>query len=160
MPSNEANPNENTQSHRHIDDPDSVFKGAHKLQPSDFDEGSYTVTDSISSQEDVDIWRVHLSAGETLRIATDTGSDFTPDTIVAIYDNQGNRLAVDDDSGGFYQSLLEYNATSDGNYFIAVSQFPSFPIGEGDFAHGGPEYSPTGYWTGPGAYTLSLDFIA
>jgi hypothetical protein len=107
MPSNEANPNENTQSHRHIDDPDSVFKGAHKLQPSDFDEGSYTVTDSISSQEDVDIWRVHLSAGETLRIATDTGSDFTPDTIVAIYDNQGNRLAVDDDSGGFYQSLLE-----------------------------------------------------
>jgi hypothetical protein len=90
-----------------------------------------------------------------LRIATDTGGDLTPDTIVTIFDNQGQVLALDDDSGGFFQSFLEYTATSNGNYFIAVSQWPSFPTGEGDFGHGGPEYGPTDYWTGPGPICLA-----
>ena len=160
MPSDKAIPSENTRSHRHINDPDSVFKGAHKLQPNDFEDGNYTNTDSISSQDDVDIWRLHLEEGETLRVTTDTADGFTPDTIVSLFDNNGNLIAVNDDNGMTFESLLEYEATSDGNYFIAVSQYPSFPTGEGDFAHGGPEYSPTDFWTGPGAYTISFDILA
>jgi hypothetical protein len=166
MPSDKATPSENTRSHRHIDDPDSVFKGAHKLQPNDFEGGSFTVSDDFNTPGDIrDIWRVHLDAGETLRITTDTQNDFSPDTVVAVFDNNGSLLAFNDDNGMTLESFLEYEAQASGNYFVAVSQFPSFPLelfdpsAGGDFAHGGPEYSDE-FWIGPGAYTLSLEILA
>ena len=158
MPSDKANPSENTRSHRHIDDPDSVFKGAHKLQPSDFDQGNYTITNSIDSPNDVDIWRIHLNAGDTLSVATDTLDDFTPDTILSLFDDEGTLLFFDDDSGPSFESFLEYEAASSGNYFVAVSSFANFPTGGGDFAHGGPEYNEFGFSTG--SYTLSFDILA
>lgn len=157
MPSDKANPSANNRSHRHIDDPDSVFKGAEKLQPSDLDEnGSYSEQASISDQGDIDIWRVHLLEGQTLTLSTDAPDDFTPDTILAVFDNQGNLLAVDDDGGPGFDAFLQLVAPDDGNYFVAVSQFPSFPTGGGGFQNG-PEYGPTDFWTGPGNYVFNLD---
>jgi hypothetical protein len=141
----------------HIDDPDSVFKGAHKITPNELDDGQFTAQDSISSQSDIDIWRIHLSAGDTLTITTDTESGLEPDTIVALFDNRGRLIDFNDDNGFTFESFLQFEAARSGNYFVAVSQYPSFPTGGGDFAHGGPEYGPTDFWTGPGAYTLTLD---
>jgi hypothetical protein len=164
MPSDKANSSENTRSHRHIDDPDSSFKGSHKLQPSNFDQGNYTITDSIDSQNDVDIWRVHLNAGETLSVATDTpNGGYTPDTVLSLFDNKGTLLFVndDDDSGVGFGSFLEYEATSSGNYFVAVSSNPNFATGGGDFAHGGPEYElGSGSGISTGSYTLNFDILA
>lgn len=158
MPSDKANPSSNNQSHRHLNDPDGVFKGAEKIQPSDLDGGSYSQQANISDQADVDMWRVHLNAGDTLRVSTDAPNDFTPDTILAIFDNQGNLLVADDDGGPGYDAFIQFVALEDGNYFIGVSQFPSFPTGGGSFQDG-PEYGSTSFWTGPGDYTFNLDII-
>jgi hypothetical protein len=158
MASDKSNPPEGNPSHKHLDDLDSVFKGAHKLQPNDFDDGQYVVQDSISSETDIDIWRFHLNEGEMVTVDTNTFlGGFTPDTIVALFDNNGGLLAVNDDDGSTYESFLQYTAEEDGNYFLGVSQYPSFPTGGGDFAHGGPEYGPTDFWTGPGPYELLID---
>ena len=93
-----------------------------------------------------------------MTISTSTADGFTPDTILALFDNQGNLLSFDDDGGleGNFKSLLAFTASEPGNYFVAVSQYPNFPTGEGDFAHGGPEYGFTDPWTGPGPYDLSI----
>jgi hypothetical protein len=156
MASDKSNVPDGNPSHQHLDDPDSVFKGAHKLQPKDFDDGQVVIEDSISSETDIDIWRFHLDEDETVTLETDTADGFTPDTILALFDHQGQLLAVDDDGSDGFDSFLQYEAEEDGNYFVAVSQFPSFPTGGGDFAHGGPEYGPTNFWTGPGDYELEI----
>jgi hypothetical protein len=155
MASEKANPNPNNQSHQHIADPNSVFKGAEKLQTSDFQNGAYSEQANISDQADIDIWRVTLQAGQTLTALADAPDNYTPDTILGIYNNKGQLLAYDDDSGDGYDALLSWTAQNDGQYFVAVSQYPSFPTGGGDFQNG-PEYGDTGYWTGPGDYTFNL----
>jgi hypothetical protein len=153
-------PSDKTNSHKYAADPDSTFKGAHKLQPNDFDDGSFVTDDSFSYQGDVDIWRVHLNAGETLQANTLNGDDAFPDTVLSVFDHRGRLLAVDDDSGRGFHSFITYTALKSGDYFIAVSQFPSFPTGEGDFAHGGPEFFPPGFLWDPGDYSVRFDILA
>jgi hypothetical protein len=154
MPSDKSNPSPNNQSHRHLNDPDGVFKGAIEITPSDLNNGSYSQQASIFDQYDVDMWRVHLNAGDTLTVSADTIDHETPDTILAIFDKRGNLLAVDDDSGPGWDAFLQFTALESGNYFIGVSQYPSFPTGGGSFQNG-PEYEGVG--SGPGNYTFNLD---
>src|SRR3712207_4688313 len=100
MASEKAQPSENNQSHQHLADPDGTFRGAVKLQPNNFDDGSHSVSTSLSSGGDVDVWRVHLDAGDTLTASTDVFKFFVPDTQLFLFDNKGTLLAADDDSGG------------------------------------------------------------
>jgi Bacterial pre-peptidase C-terminal domain len=159
MPSDKAVPSSSSQSHRHIDDPDRTFKGAHKLQPSDFSDGTYITDDSFNYPEDVDVWRFHLNAGDTLTIETDTedpGFPDFPDTMVFLFDHRGQLITSNDDDPRelTFESYLEYNATSSGNYFVAVAQYYSEWAG-GDFAHGGPNFVSSVFGPG-GDYTLNL----
>ena len=118
-------------------------------------DGAYTAQDRIGGRDDVDLFVFRLEAGQTVTAVTDNGDDGDPDTVLSLFDGNGNVLAVDDDSGGNFESLLTYTASSGGTYYIGVSSFSNFPTGDiaphGPFA---PEYSGGGGSNGP--YTGSL----
>ncbi|WP_380070335.1 PPC domain-containing protein [Dankookia sp. GCM10030260] len=116
-------------------------------------DGEFHTAASLDSPDDVDVWRVNLHAGDTVTISTDNEDDFNPDTVLALFDHKGNILAVDDDSGGAFQSLITYDVTETGNYFFAVTSFANFPSG-GDKFPDGPSYP--GFGGSTGSYGLDL----
>lgn len=156
MPFEKADPNLSSNSHRHTLDPDSTFKGAHKLQPSDFEDGNYTTGDTLTNVADVDIWRVHLSAGATLQVTTDSGTD-DPNTVLSLFDHRGYRVSFDDTADDL-ESFLSYTAPQSSNYFVAVSELV-YPEG-GDFAHDGPEINAVPFINlPPNDYFINFEII-
>ncbi|MDB9527174.1 pre-peptidase C-terminal domain-containing protein [Oscillatoria sp. CS-180] len=117
--------------------------------------------------EDVDMYSVDLGAGDVLRLDIDArntrSNDESPDTILRLFDAEGNQLAQSDDdfapdelfAPGRQDSYLEFTAETAGTYFVGVSSF-----GNGEFGFTNAPYDPniTGSGTGrsSGAYTLNL----
>lgn len=115
--------------------------------------------------EDVDMYSVELAAGDVLRIDTDAqqvGSE--ADTLVRLFDAEGNALAQNDDAaapdelfneGIGFDSYLEYTADTAGTYYVGISTFSN---GELDFIT--DPYDPNVVASGSGAssgeYTLNL----
>ncbi|MEQ9071353.1 MAG: pre-peptidase C-terminal domain-containing protein, partial [Gimesia chilikensis] len=76
-----------------------------------------------------------VQAGERISVSVrDSTQFFNLDPIVAIYSSSGFQVAYDDDGGTSLDSLLEYTATLDGDYYIMVSSFytgtPNDPFDE------------------------------
>ncbi|MEM6716763.1 MAG: DVUA0089 family protein, partial [Cyanobacteria bacterium P01_C01_bin.147] len=129
-----------------------------------FFNSSRTRTDNT---EDVDMYSVDLAAGDVLRLDIDArinrSSDEAPDTILRLFDADGNQLAQSDDNfapdelfaQGRQDSYLEFTAETAGTYFVGVSSF-----GNGEFGFTNAPYDPNvaGSGTGrsDGAYTLNL----
>jgi len=93
--------------------------------------GAEAVLGSLSPN-DVDFFRVELLAG-TLFAAV---LDFTPasadnDSTLGLFDSVGNLIAVDDDSGPDFLSLLFVEITTSGTYYLAISGFPDFDFNGG-----------------------------
>lgn len=73
---------------------------------------------------DVDYFRIKdLEEGTSLVVEVLTGQI---DSVLAIYDGNGNQLAVDDDGGTGFLSQLIFPVPADGDYFVAVSTWPDF----------------------------------
>ena len=64
-------------------------------------------------------------AGNTLSIDTDTPTG-SLDTLVVVFDADGNFVAFNDESGGTHDSHLDVPITVDARYFVLVGGFPSF----------------------------------
>lgn len=89
---------------------------------------------------DVDFFKVHLSAGETITaITTPMATQFTaPDTVLAIMNGAGTILVSNDDAGSGFGSAVRYGVTTTADYYIAVGGFPDFTFSgatteEGDY---------------------------
>ena len=94
--------------------------------------------------DDVDFYRFHLNADETLLADIRTGSSL--DTILGLFDPAtGDLLAFDDDGGTGVLSRIIYTAPTSGTYALAVSTF-----GDTDF---------TGAGGSGGRYVLDVDVL-
>lgn len=86
---------------------------------------------AIEKAGDIDFFRVKAKKGQALDINAYARRLRTPlDPIIAIYNDKGNRIAENDDSGG-PDSYLRFNVPADGEYLISVKDH---------LKHGGPEY--------------------
>lgn len=68
---------------------------------------------------DADIFRLSLAANTVLVADTETENSGEPDTLIALYDENGNLLALNDDYTG-RESRLLYSAEQDGTYYLVV----------------------------------------
>jgi T1SS-143 domain-containing protein len=112
---------------------------------------------------DVDFFRFHVEAGETITFDIDHGWDGAAvDTVLELFDSAGNNLSQNDDAstlfggGGSISSLdsyLTFTAAVSGDYYIGVSAYANF-------AGSGPTYSGgafSGYAGGDYVLNVSLD---
>ncbi|MGD1922528.1 MAG: choice-of-anchor Q domain-containing protein, partial [Pleurocapsa sp.] len=90
---------------------------------------SVVISNAIASDLDVDLFELELESGDvaTFNIeAQEFGSSL--DSVLRIFDSEGNELAFDNDSDGPFErangdSYVEYRAEADGNYYVGVSSF-------------------------------------
>jgi len=68
---------------------------------------------------DADIFRLSLTAGTVLVADTETENSGEPDTMLALYDEKGTLLALNDDYTG-RESRLLYPVDQDGTYYLVV----------------------------------------
>ena len=85
----------------------------------------------LDEKTDEDWIAITLSAGETVTI-TLTGHGVTPsaDTILTLYDADGEQLARNDDidsDAGNYHSQLTFTPDSDGTYYISAAAYTNNP---------------------------------
>ena len=99
------------------------------------------VSAEIDPYGDDDVYAVDLTAGTILVADTETASSGAPDTMIAIYDSDGNQVAYNDDFTG-RESRVQYEVPADGNYYVLVTAW------DGD-----------GSSSTIGAYTLSLTLL-
>ncbi|HEY7042291.1 MAG TPA: PPC domain-containing protein, partial [Nocardioidaceae bacterium] len=106
---------------------------------------------------DFDFFKVTASAGEAIRANT-AGSDF--DTILIVYDADGNILASNDDANGTFQSDLTFLAPADGDYFVLVTGFLCLPEDPFDPSSGTGAESEGAYHLEITVGPLDQDFYA
>ena len=82
---------------------------------------------------DVDYFRFGAEGGTTLLAEVRSGG---MDSVMGLYDADGNLVALDDDGGSGLLSRIVYEIPADGDYFLAVSSFPDFDF-SGDGGSGG-----------------------
>ncbi|MFT5523674.1 MAG: hypothetical protein ACI9HK_001622, partial [Pirellulaceae bacterium] len=125
-------------------------------------QGDFILGDNAAlfdTQLDVDMFRLTMGTGDTLVIDTDTPTS-TVDTLIRVFDAQGNELAGNDDGSapgefGGVDSYLEFTAMISGDYYVGVSTFANFNYdptvaGSGAFAFSEGEYSMSITLTTPG----------
>ena len=81
-----------------------------------------------SGSGDFDFYAVDVVAGEQLIVDIDTPPGGDLDSIVVLFDANGNFVALNDDNvaAGELDSLLTYRAFTDGRYYVLVGAFDSF----------------------------------
>ena len=122
-----------------------------------------TVTDDFDSRRDQDVYRFRLERGEGVRLQTDVENNGIPDTVLALYDRQGNLIEFDNDGGaGPNESEIEFeNTGATGRFFAVVTPFDRLPtdeVGEGNL--NGPNYRGRGDAEDVGVnYSLHFDYF-
>ena len=101
----------------------------------------FRYTEIEPTGDDVDYYKFHAKAGEIVVAETIPGGQV--DTVLGLFDRNGNLLIGDDDSGAGVLSRLAFTLPADGDYFVAVSTFDDF-----DF---------TGDGLGFGRYVLNIN---
>jgi hypothetical protein len=82
--------------------------------------------------DDVDFFRFRAKAGDILAIETVPGLQ-SMDTVLGLFDEDGNLLAANDDGGAGLLSRLLVQIAVDGTYAVAVSTYPDLSFtGAGD----------------------------
>lgn len=85
-----------------------------------------TINSLLDYPGDRDWYRIRLTAGETYRFTLnrdDAANEPLGDPLLRLYNARGEEVAMDDDSGGNLNALLEYTATATGNYFVEARGF-------------------------------------
>lgn len=100
---------------------------------------------------DFDFQKITAVAGQQITIDTDTPVG-PLDTVVAIYDAAGTILAANDDSGGTFDSFLQFQVPVTGTYYALMSAF-----GIGTVFPDDPFDSGSGFGTGSeGPYDVTI----
>ncbi len=90
-------------------------------------EDGEVIPGTVPGPDDVDSITLELLAGERIQLSAES-DDF--DTIITLFDPDGNEVARDDDGGDGFNSLLDYSVEATGQHVAEVS---SFLDGTGDF---------------------------
>ncbi|QDT96317.1 GEVED domain-containing protein [Gimesia aquarii] len=116
---------------------------------------------------DFDFYRLGgVQAGQRITVSVEDATQFFGlDPIVAIYSSSGTQVAFDDDSGTFLDSLINFVAPLDDDYFIMVGGFgtglPSDPNDETSGAGVGPNASAEGvYNLTVGLNAVDIDYYS
>jgi hypothetical protein len=139
-------------------DLDATFAGANVIAVGDFADGSFTAGASLDLPDDVDIWRVSLTAGQAVQAFTTSDVINQPRTNIAVYDAAGRFIDInwddnqDDPDEGFPDLVLAFTAQETGDYYFAVAGYAHIPTREDDA--GGPHYS--GFSGQSGDYIFNL----
>lgn len=106
------------------------LQGVISADPTISDEDFDTVTPGVTyygtltPAGDSDILTVTLTAGETYLVSLrGTGDDAVTDTLLVLYDAEGNLVNYDDDGGTDINSLLTFTAAESGTYYIGAESF-------------------------------------
>jgi hypothetical protein len=98
---------------------------------------------------DFDFYKLRAAAGEVI-----TGQTATPtgalDSLLAIYNADGDLVASNDDFGGTYDSKVVYSVPAAGDYYVAVVAYSGLPADPFD-----PTSGDGGASEGPYTFTLS-----
>ncbi|WP_299415484.1 ELWxxDGT repeat protein, partial [Acaryochloris sp. IP29b_bin.148] len=79
----------------------------------------------VDTSGDVDLYTLELSAGTGVTFDLNTNnSDSFFDSILRVFDAEGNELAVNDDAGN--GSFIGFLPPADGTYYVGVSGFSNF----------------------------------
>ncbi|WP_052401449.1 calcium-binding protein [Muricoccus aerilatus] len=139
-------------------DLDATFAGANTIATADLADGSFAATASLDLPDDVDIWRVSLTAGQTVTAFTSTTPVNQPRTNIAVYDASGHFLDVnwdderDDPDEGLPDLTLTFTAQNTGAYYFAVAGYAHIPSRDDD--PNGPNYY--GFSGQSGDYVFNL----
>jgi hypothetical protein len=76
---------------------------------------------------DFDFYSLDAAAGDMLTVDIDTADGGPLDSVVALYDEAGELIALNDDSVDGLDSLLTFQVTVTGTYFVLVTGFPVLP---------------------------------
>jgi hypothetical protein len=87
---------------------------------------------------DVDFWKINSEEAGILEINIDGSSEDAAnpsDTVACLFDGEGNRLAINDDTDGL-DPLLRYQIAADTDYYVSVTgygneNFDPFALGSG-----------------------------
>ncbi len=140
------------------DDIDNTISEAIDTGISSVGERSTTISDTIAPASDVDLYKFQLDRGDTITLDIDAAiQDSSLDSVLRLFDGAGNEIANNDD--GFASdetsstdSLLEFTAEIDGEYYLGVSSFPNF---EYDPINGSTNFS-NDIGTSSGDYDLTM----
>ena len=85
----------------------------------------------LSDRNDEDRLAIDLTAGETVTLTlAGHGDNPTPDTLLTLYDGDGERLARNDDidfDAGNLHSQLTFTPESSGTYYVSVAAYTANP---------------------------------
>ncbi|GAA3752048.1 hypothetical protein GCM10022225_40460 [Plantactinospora mayteni] len=112
-----------------------------------------------SGSGDFDFYQVTGTAGGTLTVDIDTSTEEL-DSVVLLYDAEGELIALNDDSPEGLDSLLVHQFAADGTYYVAVTGFPTIPADPFDSASGAGTGSEGPYRVTIGTAEQDTDFFA
>ena len=84
------------------------------------------IGDGLFGESDVDLYSIDLDEGTTLTVDVDVQNLATTsalDSFLRLFDASGNELASNDDDGSSFDSLLTFNATTAGRYFVGLTGY-------------------------------------
>lgn len=86
---------------------------------------------AIDVPDDIDWVQFNASAGDIITLGTDAdGANPIGDTIIGLFDADGNQLAIDDDSGpGYYSLISNYPAPTTGTYYLGIIAYDIDAVG-------------------------------
>ena len=86
---------------------------------------------TLDGKDDEDWIRIDLVAGETYEInLTGSGDNGAADTILEVFNSDGERVARNDDidtAGGNLNSMVTFTPDSSGVYYISASSYAAIP---------------------------------
>lgn len=91
-----------------------------------------TVTDTLDFAGDKDWRRIRLEGGQSYRFSLNSNTEAaTPlnDPLIKIFNEESVEQVMDDDSGGGFNSYVEFTAPETGNYFVEARGFTEDAIG-------------------------------
>ena len=114
------------------EDPDNTISEAVNTGITPTGERSTTIDNVIASTSDVDIYQFKLNQGDTITLDIDAAiQDSDLDSVLRLFDSSGNEIVnnddgVADDETSSTDSLIDFTAEIDGEYYVGVSSFANF----------------------------------
>ena len=86
---------------------------------------------AIDVPDDIDWVSFSANAGDLVTLGTDAdGASPIDDTIIGLFDSGGNQLAIDDDSGpGYYSLISNYAIPTTGVYYFGIIAYDAASVG-------------------------------
>jgi subtilisin family serine protease len=107
--------------------PEAIDTGLSSENPGTFaDSGFLGDNPSVEPTNEVDLLQFQLDAGDRVTADIDASVSGSPlDSILRIFDSDGNEVAVNDDSDGL-DSFIEFTASTSDTYYAGVSSYANF----------------------------------